>query len=152
TAPGILKKIAYETKKSQSPLPAEEQAEYIAGIGYTHQQLEHLIEALGVLRYRPAAPLLKRYLPDPPEGRCSFPHRAVWQHNLRAAAVWSLGHLFAADVQAEWVNALRDVLVSIRNAGEPDGQVVRAMAAVGLGRMEAPGVAALLRLRCEEPQ
>jgi HEAT repeat protein len=101
------------------------------------QDLEYLIEALGVLRYRPAAGVLKKYLPPPPF-RPPFSGNPVWQNDLRAAAFWSLGHIYADDPQADLAAAFGERLV-------PDADVVRVMAAVGIGRMKAKDLAPSLR-------
>jgi len=156
TAAGILHKLEHETTKSETPLSGKEAAAYFAGNPYMHEQLEHLIEALGVLRYRPAAPLLKRYLPDPPDlttrRRARFPHRAVWQHSLRGAAAWSIGYIFAGDPKAGDVHSLREVLISTKNGGEAEACLVRAMVAVSLGRMNARSTISMLRELCQNEQ
>jgi hypothetical protein len=93
------------------------------------QDLDYLIEALGLLHHRPAVPVLKKYLPRPPL-RPPFLGNPIWQNNLRTAAFWSLGHIYEDDPQADLVAVFQDTLGA-------DAEPVRVMAAVGIGRMKA---------------
>jgi HEAT repeat protein len=135
TAATILKWVQAETSKTRQLPPEEEAGPSLFG------DLEQLIETLGVLRYRPAAPVLKKYLPPPP---VPLPNPAtaganpVWQPDLRAAAFWSLGRIYAADPQPDLAAAFGERVGS-------DVETVRAMAAVGIGRMKARDLAPVLR-------
>jgi HEAT repeat protein len=103
--------------------------------------LEHLLEALGTLRYEPAIPLLRQYLPPPPSRPdLTRGYNPVWHNGLRAAAAWSLGHLAAAHAEPGVVAELRKLL------GEEIGPV-GAMAAVSLGRVRARDAVPALRQR-----
>lgn len=133
TAAALLERVRLDTDRPRSPaqrpvLPAE------AAIADHYEHLEHLIEALGVLEYRPAQATLRRYLPMPPMPRPPGDN-PLWHARLRTAAVWSLGRIGAADAPADLVAALQKRLGG--PAGVQDEASVRAAAAVGLGRMKA---------------
>jgi HEAT repeat protein len=135
TAAAILERVQVETGRARK-LPSEDEAN-----GSLFGDLEHLIETLGVLRYRPAAPVLKKYLPPPP---VPLPNPAVvgmnpvWQPDLRAAAFWSLGRIYAADPQPDLAATLGERLGG-------DAEPVRSMAAVAIGRMKARDLVPALR-------
>ncbi len=140
TAAAILERAQIDTEKPPTPpvriaLPTAEGADPVVD-HLSH--LEHLIEALGVLRYRPAIPFLSRFLPMPPLPRPPGDN-PLWRSELRATAVWSLGQIGEALPPADVVATLRK-----RLSGEPIGDMVkrddeaavRAQAAVSLGRMK----------------
>jgi HEAT repeat protein len=137
TAAAILKRVEVETARVRQDNPFQEEPR----LGL-FQDLENLIEALGVLHYRPAHEVLKKYLPPPPL-RPPFIWNPIWQNNLRAAAFWSLGHIYADDPQAELAAYFRDCLT-------PDAESVRVMAAVGIGRMKAKDQTPALRQMYED--
>ena len=106
------------------------------------------------MRYRPAVPLLKEYLPLPPpplvQGKSGLRGNLVRQPALRAAAVWSLGQIYAGDPQADMVATLQQRLE------KEDTRMVRAMAAISLGRMKAkdlePSTALLYKDETDLPE
>ena len=151
TAAAILETARTDTDKPRAPprralLPGADSSE--EGLD-PHGHLGHLLEALGVMRHRPALPLLSRYLPMPPMPRPPGDN-PLWRPELRAAAIWSLGLIGEAAPPPDLVATLRK-----RLSGEPiepgakqkreDAAVVRAMAAVSLGRMKAKEAAPELR-------
>src|SRR5262249_12822664 len=113
TADAILKWVQNGTEQTREELSKSEEAAgaQIAKISVTLQQLDHLIETLGILHHQPAIPLLEKYLPLPPPVDKRKPaYNAIWQDNLREAAIWSLGHIFAAAAHADGVATLQKVL------------------------------------------
>ena len=85
--------------------------------------------------------MLKAYLPVPPPDdsplRGEFPFNAIWQHQLREAAFWSLGQIYAADMDTE----VADLFVKRLRTGV-DYPVVLA---VSLGRMRVQKAIPILR-------
>jgi HEAT repeat protein len=145
TAAAILEKVQAATNEGRRPMPrteGETMGETIPR-DVTFHEAGHLIEALGVMRYRPAVPLLKEYLPLPPpplvQGMSRLPANLVWQNTLRAAAVWSLGQIYAGDPQADMTATLRQRLE------KEDADPVRVMAAVSIARMKAKDLEPALR-------
>jgi HEAT repeat protein len=134
TAEPIFARVQLLTGSLLTYEPAEVEA------GPAGRDLEHLIEALGVLRHRPAGAVLRKYIPPPPPILPEGPESAkpIWAPNLRSAAIWALGHSEAQTAPADLVTAFR------KRLGE-DAPEVRAMAAVGLGRMTAKAATADLR-------
>jgi HEAT repeat protein len=103
-------------------------------IDVTYREVGHLVEALGLMQYHPAVPLLKEYLPLPPPPMVrhlsGIGDNLVWHNPLRAAAVWSLGQIYADKPKADMVATLRQRL------DKEDAELVRVMAAVSIGRMK----------------
>jgi HEAT repeat protein len=132
TAAAILKRVQVETNGMRKD-PVEDESR----VG-RFEVLGHLIEALGMLRYHPAVPVLKRYLPPPPKPP---PPKVSPVHHpgLRAAAYWSLGRIYAADPPPDLVATFHERLMA------EDAESVRAMAAVGIGRMKAKDLESALR-------
>ena len=138
TAEPILKQAISETEKSTVPF-LEDNGVDSDTIDSTYAQLEQLIEALGLLRHREAAPLLLSYLPNPPQVPPPTRWDAVWREELRVRAVWALGLAFE-------LNPTEMISSRFEQRLQTDGSdVVRGMAAVGLGRMNAQGSLNLLR-------
>jgi HEAT repeat protein len=134
TADAILQHLQVETGKLHGLRSDEIDIEVCA-------DLEHLIEALGVMKHRPATALLMKYLPPPPpvippelEGS-----KPVWLPHLRSAAIWSLGQIHATTPGKEVISGLQSRLRSA------DVTTVRTMAAVGLGRMHTKSASKELR-------
>jgi HEAT repeat protein len=92
----------------------------------TYLQLCHLAQALGRLRHRAADPTLRKYIPK------SSPYHP----HTRAAAVWTLGCLFAGEPDDELAKQLLDRAMD-DSMQIPEDLDVRRMAAVSLGRMKA---------------
>lgn len=142
TASAILAKAQREVEISliRLPLNAAVDWERINGI---YQQLGHLIEALVVLKHAPAEPLLRTFLPNPPEPvvpPVEIILDAVFQPELRSRAIWGLGHLHADAPEQDLVSRLHDLLES-----SATGQTVRCASVVALGRMKAASLTDTLR-------
>jgi len=90
------------------------------------QQLAHMVEALGKQQYAPSDELLRLFIPkDSP-----------FDAELRAAAVWGLGHLHAGRPDAELEKLLMDRLMDEETFMKPGEALgVRMMSAVSLARM-----------------
>ena len=99
-------------------------------------QLAHLFEAMGEMRYQPAEPLLREYVPKIP---------ALGYHS-RGAAIWALGLLHEGEVDAP----LAAQLVERMNDTQPimpDLDIVWMMSAITLGRMKAETLVPALQER-----
>jgi HEAT repeat protein len=103
---------------------------------------EQLIEAVGVLRYRPFDARLREFLPlvsrTSPLPRTSL----VMQDRLRGTAAWALGKLYADEPNEVLAGKLVERLEAGRGAEDP---FVSRMAAISLGRMKAQSAVPLLR-------
>lgn len=97
------------------------------------EQTAQLNEAFGKMTFRPAEPLLRRYIPK----------NLVMGNYSRSAAIWSLGLLHAGVVDeglaAELLGRATDTGVP------PEFPLVREMAAIAIGRMHATEQAEGLR-------
>jgi HEAT repeat protein len=131
TAGPILERVKAVTGKAH-PLVISE-----SGAVRLFRDVEHLIEALGVMRYRPAVPVLTKYLPVPPTPPPPGVVNAEWVPPLRAAAIWSLGRIHAAEAPPDFATAVIERL--------EDGVELRVMAAVTLGRMRVKEAVPALR-------
>lgn len=98
--------------------------------------LAHVFEALGLARYEPAIPLLKRWIPK------KFPRVSL--DAARAAAVWSLGWLHEESRDLALARLLTARVVDVFSL-EPESTAVRHTAAVAVGRIGAPDVASQLK-------
>lgn len=96
----------------------------------------HLLEAMGIMQHEPAEEYLRTFIPK------SSPH----PEDVRAAAIWSLGHLWAdADsLDSELVSQLEGRLDDWASV-PPELDAVRRMSAVALGRMESETSLPVLR-------
>jgi HEAT repeat protein len=140
SATAIQKWVAEQINKNPQSLSAAEKAAYLEAFPTTVRQLDHLIEALGVLKHEPAAPLLKQFLgkiPPAPKKKGNDPDPITWQPSLREAAAWSMGRIFADSPRPEWSKLLHGVLDNIETKPPEKYDSVRAMAALSLGRMKA---------------
>jgi HEAT repeat protein len=110
------------------------------------ERLNHLIQALGRLRHAAADSFLHAFLPKPPKrGPGEAPDFAVpSQPLLRAAAIWTLGHLHAGKPKADLAIVLRQRLDDT-DMNNPESREVRCMSAVTLGRMGDRDSTALLQ-------
>jgi HEAT repeat protein len=96
-------------------------------------QLSQLFQLFGLLKYQPADPLLRRYVP-----------KFAMSDEARAAAIWTLGHLHAGQAPKDLVPLLE---ARLADAFSSPSEVprVRQLCAISLGRMK--GEAALPTLR-----
>ena len=90
------------------------------------RQLCQLMEAFGQMEYMPAVPLLREHISK----------NSPYASEVRAAAIWSLGHLYAGKPEPELTGLLVGRLSDV-NSLEPEAEEVRLMSAVSLGRMKA---------------
>jgi HEAT repeat protein len=92
---------------------------------YRESQISQLCQLMGILKYEPAIPLMRTFVPKAKIAR---------GEHARAAAIWSLGHLYAdnpqKDLAQELVARLQDE-VSL----PPESASVRAASAVAIARM-----------------
>ena len=98
------------------------------------QETTQLFMAFGEMRYQSADSLLRQYIPK----------GSGFAARTRGAAVWALGKIHQGEVDAELANSFVSRLSDI-SPMNPESQVVRRFAAIGLGRMKA--VAALPTLQ-----
>jgi hypothetical protein len=106
--------LAHLTKETDDPAPG----------GDNNPQRAHLFEAMALMGYKEAIPLMKRYIPKRPPETC------------RAAAVWGLGILLAGNPDEEIAELL------IARAKEttgmpPEFPLVRQMSVISIARMKA---------------
>jgi len=108
----------------------------------TYDMAEQLIEALGVLRYRPFDARLREFLPLVPR---MFPvprMSLVMQDRSRGRAVWALGQIHADDPEKALTEKLIERVEALTAGEDP---FVSRMAVVSLGRMKAQPAVSLLR-------
>jgi HEAT repeat protein len=132
TADRVLERVRELTEGKPRPIP-----DWPDEVG-PYDDLEHLIEALGVMRHRAADGVLRKYLPRPPIPLPKGAPKAQWLPNLRTAAIWALGRIHADGAPDDLASDLRARLVA-------DGSSIRAMAAVSIGRMKVGSAAPDLR-------
>jgi len=141
TAPALLDKAQREINISLIRLPLSAPVDWERTDGIYHQ-LGHLIEALVVLRHEPAEPLLRTFLPNPPEPvvpPVEIILDAVFRPELRTRAIWGLGHLHAELPEDELVHRFQELLES-----SATGQTVRCAIVIALGRMKADSLSETL--------
>jgi HEAT repeat protein len=110
-------------------------------------QLSQLIQFLGQQKYRPAEPLLRRFI--------SKPSNATGGPESRAAAIWALGLIYEGGAPDDLVTAVEDRLnhATRRGLGDiPEISSVRWMAAIALGRWKAKQAVPSLRKQYEEQE
>jgi hypothetical protein len=135
-----LRKLAVEETLPEQLREIERRWEQSAKPGPNHPkamidvEVAQLAQSLGRARYKPAAPVLARFVPK------------EWNigPESRAAAVWALGLIHGPAAPAELVEALIGRLTD-ENVIMPEHLDVRRMCAVALGRMQAKGATDSLR-------
>lgn len=90
-------------------------------------QLALLCQLLGALKYAPAEPVLRKYVPK----------TSGFDGVSRAAAIWALGHLHAGKPDAELARLLAGRVKDAFNEELPEDWLVCRMSAITLGRMKA---------------
>ena len=145
TAGPIFDKVLYETERTLAITRALEKqyAEHpelpfdIPQLQDVYAQVNHLIQALGIIRYPQADPLLRRFIPKPRERAPREPPAVDTTSHLplRAAAIWSLGHLYADQSNEDLAALLRERLTAA-NLSNTEHTLVRCMSALSLGRMK----------------
>jgi len=106
-----------------------------------YRRIEHLIVALGRLGYQPASEFLLRFVPKPQRDPDAPPAmEAFYQLRPRAAAIWSLGKIYAGqrtEAPQKVVEALTDRM-SDSTPVPAEEPLVRSASAFSLGRIGAP--------------
>lgn len=97
------------------------------------QQLAQLHQAFGTMKYRPAVPLLMRFIP-----KASFPEE------LRGAAIWSLGKINPSNRRDELIRLLNARLTD-ENPNMPESIEAKRFSAISLTRIGSKRVVAVLR-------
>ena len=118
TLPAILDKASRQT---------EARAKNQAQSKGLDDQVAHLCEALGQMKYAPAEPLLRRYIPK------NFTMGTF----SRGAAIWSLGHLHAGISDEPLAVLLVERLTEPIGPLPPEVERVRHASAISLGRMQS---------------
>lgn len=98
-------------------------------------QIAQIFQAFGQMRYGPAEPLLREYVPK----------NFALGIDSRAAAVWALGHLHVGVPEAALVTQLEARMKDTAGM-PPEIEPVRRMAAITIGRMKAEEALPTLRL------
>ena len=98
-------------------------------------QAAHLFEALGQMDYRPAEPLMKRYIAK----------NYTMGEFSRGAAIWGLGKLHAGKPDEPLASAIAERVTEPGSAIPPEMTRVRLAGAITLGRMKAKSQAGRLR-------
>jgi HEAT repeat protein len=101
-------------------------------------KLAQLVQFLGQSRYRPADPVLRKFIPP------LFGSGLTAGHETRAAAVWALGLIHDGAADPELISLFSGRLAAV-NPGDLEDNRVRRMAAISLGRMKAKDSVPLLR-------
>jgi HEAT repeat protein len=118
TLPAILDKATRQTESRLTNRPPPNELDF---------QVGHLFEALGLMRYAPAEPLLRRYVPkDMSMGELS-----------RGGAIWALGHLHADSPDEALARQLVERLTEPDGMNPSEKMRVRLASAISLGRMGA---------------
>lgn len=115
TLPALLDKARRQTefRKTKGELPGLD------------EQVAHLCEALGLMKYAPAESVLRQYIPK----------RQDWTLS-RMAGIWAVGHLHAGKPNEE-LAALLIARLTDRDPINPEMPSNRMAAAISLGRMKA---------------
>lgn len=118
TLPAILEKV-----RQQLELRIKEGTSSLAA----DAQVAHLCEALGLMKYAPADPLLRRYVPK----------NLMLGGFSRSGAIWALGHLHAGTPEEPLAQLLTERLTESTAARPLEWPRVRHACAISLGRMQA---------------
>ena len=97
-------------------------------------QLSHLFQGFGRLGYAEAEPLMRRFIPK----------TLLYGGDARAAAVWAIGKLNEGKLDEELAKQFGERLSDVASP-LPEVEPVRAMSAVGIGRMKAESQLPALR-------
>lgn len=97
------------------------------------RETTQLFMAFGENRFAPAEAVMKQYIPK----------SSGFDGDARAAAVYALGKLYEGQLNNEYVGAFRGRLSDI-NPMDPEYDLVRRFAAIGLGRMNAQAATGVL--------
>ncbi len=125
-----LKKIALESTLPAMLAQAQLQTSRPKGenLQAVDRQVAHLFEAMAVMKYRQAIPLMRQYIP--------FQDRRRYQRLSRGAAIWGLGHLLADDQDDRFASQLMG-RIKAASSMKPEIGVVVYMSTISLGRIKA---------------
>jgi HEAT repeat protein len=145
TADALLKRVQTGIDRFGNPPAVNPSPPAARTHASSRQQLVHLIEALGLMRHRPAAPLFRKFLPVPPPLSGGVHSRnPFWNDDLRSAALWALGHIYAGDPPADLAALFRERLINAITPYKED-DAARAIMAINLGRMNVKDAVPTLR-------
>lgn len=117
TAPAILEAAEQQTKGPRDPA---------IGFHVYETRIAHLFEALGLMHYRPAEPLMRQYIPK----------SEMHNDESRGAAIWALGHLYAGEANEDLATLFMERATD--TSAEPvEYEFVQAMSLVSIARMQA---------------
>ena len=117
TLPAILDKATRQTEFRRSGVRSADHLDL---------QVAHLFEAIGIMKYAPSEPLLKRYIPK------DF----SYGNESRAAAIWALGYIHEGTPDEQLAEQFTGRLTD-PSTSPPEMDRVRTMSAISLGRMKA---------------
>lgn len=120
TLPDMLTRAEVLTDASPDAAPGQS-----AAFG---RETTQLFMAFGEMGYEPAEPVMKQYIPKD----------SGFDGHARSAAVYALGKLYEGRLNGEYADAFRGRLSDITPM-DPEYELVRRFAAIGLGRMGARG-------------
>jgi HEAT repeat protein len=130
TAAFALRKLAMPETLGPALDKAQRQSEVFLAPGHPHmavdEQVSQLFQMFGQMKYAPAEPLLRKYVPKSLE----------YGNGSRGSAVWALGHLHAGRSDSDLVSPLIERL-SDTGSIPSESPYVRQMSALSLGRMQA---------------
>jgi HEAT repeat protein len=95
-------------------------------MGAIDQQVAHILQALCLMDFKEAEPLMRQHIP-----KGSQPLES------RAAAIWALGHFHKGKPDPELTKLFVERIEDSKNPCDPESSEVCRMAAISLGRMNA---------------
>ena len=125
TLPAILEKATRQTVARTSGVMQPQSLD---------SQVVHLFEAMGLMKYAPAEPLLMKYVPK------TF----VLGEYSRAAAIWALGHMYENRPEERLVKQFSARMQDIGSL-PPEVLQVQVMSTIALGRMKAESEIPVIR-------
>ncbi len=117
TLPAILAQAQLQTSSPQA-----------GDLETADRQVSHLFEAMAVMNFRQAIPLMQQYIP--------FQEIRLDQRLSRGAAIWALGHLLASDQDDLFAAQLMGRIKAASGIPQEIDIVVR-MSTISLGRIKA---------------
>ncbi len=126
TLPAIQEKVQREFDERMKPAVSTIAAD---------AQVGHLCEALGLMKYAPAEPLLQRFVPK----------NLILGELSRSGAIWALGHLHAGVPDEPLAQLMTGRLTESMMVIPAEMTRVRVASAISLGRMKAKSQLAPMR-------
>lgn len=103
-------------------------------------QVVHLFEAMGLMKYAPAEPLFRKHIPKV----------FIYGEYSRGAAIWALGHLYEGKPDPELAKQISGRMQDVLSL-PPELMHVQVMSAVSLGRMQAKSEAKEMKRLLTDP-